>query len=118
MALFEHSDEAVAAARDMRAASDALGGTQPLRIGIGLHTGPLMLGTIGGQDRLDTGVVGDAVNTAARIESLTKQYEQPLLFSGASKAACPEDLEFVEVDRVAPKGKREQVTLFTVSHAA
>ena len=49
-------------------------GEAPIAIGVGLHTGSLMLGTLGGQDRLNASVIGDAVNLAARIEGLTKRW--------------------------------------------
>jgi class 3 adenylate cyclase len=122
MALFPGAGQAILAARAMlRAVQEAggrLGTDEPLKIGIGLHTGSLMLGTIGGQTRLDTGVVGDAVNTAARIEALTKTYGEPLLVSEATKDACDREVVFREVDRVAPKGKAEEVTLYTVEGLA
>lgn len=120
MTLFPSADQAVAASLAMLdridEASDELGDDGPLRIGIGLHTGPLMLGTIGGQERLATGVVGDAGNTASRIEGLTKQYGHALLVSDATKSALEDgaDLTFEEVDRVAPKGKRQELTLYAV----
>src|SRR5947199_7984397 len=50
----------------------------PIRIGIGVTTGRLILGTIGGETHLKAGVVGDTVNLAARIESLTKTYDVQL----------------------------------------
>jgi len=70
----------------------------------------------GGHERLDTGVVGDAVNTAARIESLTKTYGRPLLLSEQTKQAANEGAgrRFEEVDTVRPKGKRDQITLYAV----
>ncbi len=54
----------------------------PINIGIGLHSGKLMLGTIGEAERMDATVISDAVNTASRIESLTKAFRCNLLISG------------------------------------
>ncbi|MCB1139476.1 MAG: adenylate/guanylate cyclase domain-containing protein [Leptospiraceae bacterium] len=59
----------------------ALTGSRPIAIGIGIHYGNVMLGTIGSQTRLDTTAVGDTVNTAARIETLTKLYRTEMLIS-------------------------------------
>ncbi|MEM6343411.1 MAG: adenylate/guanylate cyclase domain-containing protein [Bacteroidota bacterium] len=53
----------------------------PIRIGIGLHTGPLMMGVIGDTLRMDAGVVADTVNTAARMEGLTKHFQSGIILS-------------------------------------
>jgi len=120
VALFEDADGAVRASFDLLEQLEKvgdLGDGVPVSIGIGLHTGPLMLGTIGDTNRLDTGVVGDAVNTASRIESYTKEYGHPLLVSDVTVAALhdPDGLVVEVVDRVVPKGKSEPITLFTLS---
>jgi adenylate cyclase len=60
-------------------------GREPIRMGIGLHTGPLMMGIIGDTLRLEAGVVSDTVNTAARMEGLTKHYGVNLLLSEATQ---------------------------------
>lgn len=57
-------------------------GLQAIKAGIGLHTGPLIMGITGDEYRLDAATISDTVNTAARIESLTKYYRSPLLLSG------------------------------------
>lgn len=119
LALFESADRAVDAAceiLDQLGRVGHLGDGVPVRIGIGLHTGPLMLGAIGDAERLDTGVVGDSVNTASRIESYTKEYDHPLLISGVTEAALQrrDSWKIEYVDRVAPKGKTEVIELYSV----
>jgi two-component system sensor histidine kinase ChiS len=57
-------------------------GYEAIRIGIGMHRGDLILGTIGEDDRMQTTVIADAVNVASRIEGLTKTFKAPLLVSG------------------------------------
>lgn len=56
-------------------------GYTPIKIGIGINTGNLMLGTVGGYSRMDSTVISDAVNLAARVETLTKNYGIPLLIT-------------------------------------
>ena len=56
-------------------------GRQPVRIGVGLHSGSLMLGIIGSQDRMQGAVVADAVNLAARLEGLTRIYGSTITLS-------------------------------------
>ena len=60
----------------------ARAGYAPIAIGIGLHIGDLMLGTIGEERRFETTVIADAVNVAARLESLTKTFGSLILASG------------------------------------
>ncbi len=84
MALFIEAPHAsLEAAIDMQVALEQFNQSRemPIRMGIGLHSGPLMMGVIGDSDRLDAGVVADAVNTAARVEGLTKHFGASLLVS-------------------------------------
>lgn len=126
MALFPHSaDDAVKGAIAMlnelqkynsyREKKNLL----PLRIGIGLHTGKLMLGTVGGFERMDGTAIGDAVNLSSRVESLTKTYGVSLLITDKTwkslKNPLAYDLRFVE--KVRAKGKTKSVDLFEVFSA-
>jgi class 3 adenylate cyclase len=126
MALFPTSADAVLrAAAGMTRALAALNveragqGLAPLNIGIGIHTGPLMLGTIGGGAQLDAGVVGDVVNVAARVEGMTKQFGCTVLVGEATVAALSTPAAFAlrELDSVRAKGKTKPLTVFELLDA-
>lgn len=93
MALFQNQAmDAISAAIEMQQAvkdyNDERSAQQlaPIKIGVGLHTGPLMMGIMGDSQRMEAGVVSDTVNTAARMEGLTKLYGSSLILSGATVA--------------------------------
>ncbi len=94
-------------------------GKMPIKIGVGINTGDLMLGTVGGKDRMDGTVISDAVNLASRLEGLTKNYRVPLLISHQTflKLENPNDYAIRLIDRVQVKGKSEMVTVFEVFDA-
>lgn len=62
-------------------------GYRPIRIGIGVHHGPLLLGTIGENQRMDSSAIGDTVRVASRLEGLTKKFSKNILVSGEIVAA-------------------------------
>lgn len=88
MAIFpDNPADAILAAIQMQKAVQDLNviriadGLPAIKAGIGMHTGPLIMGITGDEQRLDAATISDTVNTAARIESLTKYYKSPLLLS-------------------------------------
>ena len=122
MALFEKADDAVRASLamlDTLASYNAErrdAGQPPMAIGIGLNTGSLMLGTIGEQHRMDGTVISDAVNLAARIESLTKTYGVGILISQNTynQLSDPKAFAVRPIDVVVVKGKTKPVTILEV----
>jgi class 3 adenylate cyclase len=94
MALFPgEADDALDSALDMRGGLAAFNerlagmGQESLRFGIGIHTGALMLGTIGENLRMDTTVISDTVNTASRLEELNKEFGTDILISEETRLA-------------------------------
>ncbi|MEM6802476.1 MAG: adenylate/guanylate cyclase domain-containing protein [Bacteroidota bacterium] len=114
MALFpRRSEDALLAAREMLATLEHFNEEREevLRIGIGLHTGQLMMGVIGDADRMDASVVADTVNTASRMEGLTKHYGTSIVLSGQAlkDIVQPKDYLIRFLGKVQVKGRKEAV---------
>lgn len=94
-------------------------GRPPIKIGIGINTGGLMLGIVGGKNRLDSTVISDSVNVASRIENLTKNYGVSLLITHPTFIALADANQYAIriIDRVKVKGKSDAVTVYEVFDA-
>jgi class 3 adenylate cyclase len=123
MALFPTSPEdAVKAAIEMQPALEKLNlrhkqsSLPEITIGIGIHTGRLMLGIVGTEGRMESTVISDAVNLAARLEGLTKEYGTNALISEDSikKMTYPGQFQFRFLDRRRVKGKLEDITIYEI----
>jgi class 3 adenylate cyclase len=91
----------------------------PIQNGIGINTGSLMLGTVGGQNHMNGTVISDAVNLASRMEGLTKNYGISMLISHStfSKLKNPNAYAIRMIDTVKVKGKSELITIYEVFEA-
>jgi two-component system sensor histidine kinase ChiS len=126
MALFpESADDAVRAAVEMQKKviiynqHRQLSNYPPITIGIGLHAGTLMLGTIGEPERMASTVIADAVNLASRLEGLTKVYGAGILVSDSILERLGDQEKYMcrFVDRVTVKGQKPAVSVFEIYDA-
>lgn len=115
------SGEALAAALAVQAAMEAFNREVcvprygfSLEVGIGIHGGPCILGTLGDARRMNTTVISDSVNIASRIEAMTKEYRCPILISQDvfQKSLFADDVVFRFVDSIRLKGKSKSTVLY------
>ncbi len=123
MAIFpEHGTDAVRAAVGMNRelyrynGHRAKVGYAPIGLGIGIHYGSIMLGTVGEQERMDGTVISSDVNLAARLEGLTKHFRVPVIASGDVLDLLKDDQKMAwrRLGKVLLKGKHRAVDAFDV----
>ena len=94
-------------------------GRPELQMGVGVHTGQILLGVIGSQDRTEASTIGDTVNTAARIEGLTKMFYTPSLISGTTRAELEDASQFAirQIGQVRVKGRHQPISAYELIDA-
>ena len=121
MALFPHKpDDAIQAALEMRKRLDEFNrsrhdsGFGEINIGIGIHTGPLMLGTIGEAERMESTVISDAVNLASRLEEMTKVFGASIVASADTLRHTSGGAQSRYLGYIRVKGKKSVVKLHEI----
>ena len=114
----DHAERAMLTARDMLALIDDLNaeldaeGLPNLNVGVGINSGPCVVGNMGSQSRFDYSVLGDAVNVASRLEGQTRNYDAWILMGENTVTYKPEWATYV--DAIQVKGKSEPLKVFTL----
>jgi len=100
---------------ELKREAEATGGVyMPLRVGIGLNTGPCVVGNMGSDFRFNYSVLGDTVNVASRLESRTKDYRLSLVIGSRTAEKAREKFATMEIDLIQVKGKKQPEAVFTV----
>lgn len=118
----DHADRAMWCALHMQEAlcrfnaARAESGVPPLKIGIGLHSGRVIVGDIGSPRRREYTAIGDVVNVASRLEALTKQHGTPILVSETTRARIRGPVRFVQAPEMPIRGRAGPLSVFVPSY--
>jgi adenylate cyclase len=100
---------------ELKEEAQANGGQyMPLRVGIGLNTGPCVVGNMGSDFRFNYSVLGDTVNLASRLEARTKDYRVPIVIGSRTAEAAQRKFAVMEIDLILVKGKTRPEAVFAV----
>ena len=115
----DHPTRAVQAALEMLAAAEALQEQWrhqtglPLRIGVGINTGEVIVGNVGSEQKKQYTIIGDPVNLASRLEGMNKEHNTQILVSAATRHRVEEDgVAWREIGSVKIRGREEEVQIY------
>jgi len=117
-----HAGDAVAAGREILSAVRELNddlaekGRAPIQIGIGIHSGPAIVGSIGSPQRLEFTAIGNTVNIASRMQGLTKTTGRPLLVTASVRDRSGDSFSFEELPPQEVRGIDERLSIFAVQY--
>ncbi len=117
----DHAEQAVQAGREMLKGLEEVNRTLrerglnlEVKIGVGINTGAATIGEIGSEKKKNYTIVGDTVNLASRLESITKEYKTPLIFSEYTYAKIKDRISGRLLGNVKVKGREQPVDIYTV----
>jgi class 3 adenylate cyclase len=123
MALFERNakdaiDAAIALRQKLKEFNQLMEQTGRMTVdtGAGIHAGNLMLGVVGGEGRMETTVISDAVNLASRLEGLTREYDSGILVSESTLMLLKDKSRYPHriIDTVVVRGRQETVNIYEI----
>ena len=131
MALFGTSSDGKSGARDALEAAQSMSQKladlnsqlhdeldEPLRIGIGIHSGPAIIGEMGYGTAFGLTAIGDSVNTASRLEAMTKEYAAELVFSNDVAEKAEINVTGIPQNETDIRGRKDPVKFYVIENAA